>query len=44
MIESIIETLNRVTVSGKDNLSRLLAAICALEELKRKEVEDNGER
>lgn len=39
IIKSIVTTLETVSVSGKDNLSKLLGCISALESLLRKQPE-----
>lgn len=41
-ILAVAQTLNQITVSGKDNLDMLLASIMTLEKLL-KEPEDGGE-
>lgn len=50
LIQNVIVTLNNVDVRGKDNMSRLLGCISALEQVVQKETalagetkeEDNG--
>ena len=43
MLIAVINTLNGISVQGKDNLDRLLGSIQALEKLLKEQSEEKGE-